>query len=70
MATVTECLNCRNEIYLEAEVGVGQHIRCRKCGTELEIINLTPLELDWVYLEPMPIELKEDWEWSGQVDPI
>lgn len=60
MTTVTECLNCGNEIYLEAEPWVGQFIRCQNCGTELEVINVAPVELDWVYLEPA--ELQEDWE--------
>jgi lysine biosynthesis protein LysW len=31
----------------------GEIILCSSCGTELEVINLEPTELDWVYLDPI-----------------
>jgi hypothetical protein len=31
----------------------------------LEVINLDPVELDWVYLEPADIE---DWDWQEDED--
>jgi alpha-aminoadipate carrier protein LysW len=30
----------------------GERIGCPTCGTDLEVIGLSPLELDWVYAEP------------------
>jgi lysine biosynthesis protein LysW len=46
---MTFCLDCEREIDLEARLIVGQRITCPHCGVELEVINLEPLELDWVY---------------------
>jgi alpha-aminoadipate carrier protein LysW len=61
-----KCLDCGHEINLDAGTWLGQLIRCQDCGAELEIINVDPLELDWVYLEPA--EPKEDWDWDWQED--
>lgn len=61
-----KCLDCGHEIDLGAGAWLGQLIRCQNCGAELEIINVDPLELDWVYLEPA--ELEEDWDWDWQQD--
>ena len=45
----TFCLDCEHEIEINANYTVGDKIKCFNCGVKLEIINLDPLELDWVY---------------------
>lgn len=35
---------------------------CSNCGTQLEVLSLDPLELDWAYLEPTVDD--EDWKWD------
>jgi hypothetical protein len=45
----TFCLDCERSMELNANIKVGQRIRCPHCRVELEIINLEPLELDWIY---------------------
>ena len=49
MAATTFCLDCEREVELGPTPQVGQRIKCPCCEVELEIINLEPLELDWIY---------------------
>jgi len=62
--SATSCPDCGHSIYLETQLWEGQLIRCQNCGVELEVINLDPVELDWVYLEPTDVE--EDWDWQEE----
>ena len=55
MVTV-HCIACEQAIYLETQPEQGEIILCSSCGVELEVINLEPTELDWVYLDPVPFE--------------
>jgi alpha-aminoadipate carrier protein LysW len=64
--TVADCLDCGHEVHLGMGPWLGQLIKCQNCGAEMEIINVDPFELDWVYLEPA--ELEEDWDWDWQED--
>ncbi|MDZ7260712.1 MAG: lysine biosynthesis protein LysW [candidate division KSB1 bacterium] len=48
------CVQCDAEIKL-TDVEKGEIIQCPECGVDLEVINLSPLELD---LAP---EEEEDW---------
>jgi lysine biosynthesis protein LysW len=41
------CLDCANRIYLGKRLWVGQAVFCDRCGADLEITSLKPLELDW-----------------------
>jgi lysine biosynthesis protein LysW len=50
--STTPCLDCGRSIYLENRIEEGQLVTCRHCGTQFEIINLEPVELDWVYNAP------------------
>ena len=62
--SITSCPDCGHSIYLGTQLWEGQLIRCQNCGTELEVINLNPVELDWVYLDPT--DLEEDWDWQEE----
>ncbi len=67
--TVVFCPECGYGIDLGAWPQEGQRIICTKCRARLEVINLRPLELDWVYDEPhyYPEEgwqIETDWEES------
>ena len=50
----TTCLECGHRLNLGANPSEGQRITCRHCLTRMEIICQDPLELDWVYDEPLP----------------
>lgn len=49
MSIETFCLDCECKIDLGPDPRVGQRVRCNYCQVEFEIINLEPLELDWIY---------------------
>lgn len=51
------CPDCEEPIHLSLQPKVGQRITCRRCGAELEVIETSPLELDWAYDGPV-----EDWD--------
>jgi lysine biosynthesis protein LysW len=42
------CPECDSRIRLRMP-RLGQRIQCRECGTVLEVVVLTPLELEWAY---------------------
>lgn len=54
------CLDCGHPVSLGPQPVEDQKITCSNCGTQLEVISLSPLELDWVYLEPVV----DDEEWG------
>ncbi len=58
---VVECLGCGHDIFFETALREAQLIRCQNCGAELEVISEDPLEVDWVYLEPVGLEEESDW---------
>jgi hypothetical protein len=41
------CLDCAKRIYLGKRPWVGQAVSCDRCGADLEVTRLRPLELDW-----------------------
>lgn len=76
---VAFCPECEGEFRVGPQLKVGQRITCPHCDAELEIIHLTPLELDWAYDEPAPewedeeeeeegVEAGEEEEWEDQED--
>ena len=41
------CLDCGGRIYLGRKPWVGQEAFCDLCGAYLEVIRISPLELEW-----------------------
>lgn len=50
--SVAFCLDCDHEVDLGPQPTVGQRVKCPNCEVELELINVSPPELDWVYDGP------------------
>ena len=50
----TKCLNCSKtiEIKLEPDLAIGQMVNCSSCDTDLDIVWLYPVVLDWHEPEP------------------
>ena len=42
------CLECEEHIEIDDDADVDDFVRCRKCGTQFEIIDLDPVVLDSV----------------------
>jgi lysine biosynthesis protein LysW len=45
------CVECESALSLGNDPYKGQRVTCYKCGATLEVIGLSPIELDWVYDE-------------------
>ena len=65
MSVIKYCLDCEREIDLGSSPTLKQRITCPHCDVKLEVINVDPLELDWVYDGPvMDPNLFDNW-WSA-----
>ncbi|MFN2292015.1 MAG: hypothetical protein ACK2UC_12555 [Anaerolineae bacterium] len=51
------CPDCEDPIQIGDRPKVGQRVTCHSCGAELEVIEASPLELDWAFDGPI-----DDWE--------
>lgn len=47
--TTVYCLSCDGKIEVSSKARVGQFVFCEVCGTDFEIIQMNPLELDYAY---------------------
>jgi hypothetical protein len=59
------CLDCEREIDLGPSPTIGQRLVCPNCEVAMEIINLDPLELDWIYDGPVTRSPLFDLWWSS-----
>jgi lysine biosynthesis protein LysW len=41
------CPSCSAKVSVKGTPKIGVHVTCKSCDTELEIVWLDPLELDW-----------------------
>ena len=60
--TTAECPDCGERIALQLPVERGQLVSCPNCEAELEVVETSPVELDWVY-EEWDDEDEEDEDW-------
>ena len=57
------CLSCGDEIRITRPHKIGELVTCAECGTELEIVWLDPLELDWPFID-------DDWDEEEEVTSL
>jgi lysine biosynthesis protein LysW len=48
------CPDCGERITLDSLSLQGSRLFCPSCGAHLQIVELDPVELDWVYVYPVP----------------
>jgi lysine biosynthesis protein LysW len=60
------CIDCEQEIRLETRPVEGEVLFCSNCGAEFEVISVEPIELDWVFLEPIKRETDRFWHSESQ----
>jgi hypothetical protein len=48
------CVHCDHRIDLGPGASVGRRVTCPACQAYLEVISLSPVELDWAYDQPLP----------------
>lgn len=51
MMQSVECPQCGKEIIVGSQPRIGKLVECKGCGSELEVVWLDPLELDWPMLD-------------------
>ena len=42
----TDCPECEEKVFVDAESEQGDIVTCDECGAELEVVGLDPVELD------------------------
>ncbi len=41
------CPSCGAQVSVKGTAKIGMNVTCKSCDTELEVVWLDPLELDW-----------------------
>ena len=44
-----DCLYCKGEIYVRRNLKIGSYIKCISCDSRFEIVNLSPVMIDYPY---------------------
>jgi lysine biosynthesis protein LysW len=57
-----ECPECGEPVELSENTQVGDRVICVECGIELEVLSLSPLEVDYV--------LEDDWDEDWEEDEL
>lgn len=60
----TTCPSCDKEMPISGRPKMGDTVTCGSCGSEFEVVNTNPLELDWAEKEYDD----EDWDWEEDED--
>ena len=60
---MASCPACGADIYFRKRPRLNQHVTCRQCSSMLEIVEISPLELDWAFEDPL-----DDFEWDRYED--
>ncbi len=56
------CPSCGEWVILLDPPHIGQKVTCVHCEADLEVIEITPVELDWAYLANDDDLDDEDWD--------
>lgn len=61
------CPECGRQVVVERPQ-LGQLLTCSRCRSDLEVINLEPLQLDWTMDDgqPLPSASLFDWDDDGE----
>jgi hypothetical protein len=64
------CPDCKEALSLGPNTEAGKRLTCPHCSTDLEVINTSPLELDFAYDELGILWESEDWDCEGRVEAV
>jgi Zn-finger nucleic acid-binding protein len=68
---IATCPECEGEFRTGPILKVGQRLICPNCDAELEVIHLSPLELDWAFDEPASDgEEEEEESWDDEEESL
>ncbi|MDF1501017.1 MAG: hypothetical protein P1P76_11155 [Anaerolineales bacterium] len=54
------CPECDAEVNVGKGAKIGQKVTCHSCGAFLEVIETTPIELDWAFDDEEEIDYDEE----------
>lgn len=54
---LAECPSCDARIRVSNPTKLGKRVTCPSCGDLLEVVELEPIELDWIYDDD-----DDDWD--------
>lgn len=54
------CPGCGSQIRFLKKVQMGEFFICDECGDELEVVNLSPVKLDWAFEDPLEEDYGDD----------
>lgn len=57
---VAYCPACDASIKLEQRAKIGLSVTCKSCETSLEVVDVEPITLDWIYEDDDTRDLYED----------
>ena len=43
------CPECNGNVTFKRTPWLGEKVTCRHCDTDLEVVDLNPIELDWTF---------------------
>lgn len=66
--SVARCPECVTNIRFDQQPSLHDLVTCPECGTELEVIQVSPLKLDWAYDDEDADDWDEDEVWDGDED--
>jgi lysine biosynthesis protein LysW len=62
------CPECGSEIGLGPSAELAARVTCPSCGAYLEIISLSPVELDWAFDQPVG-QMQYDYDLGDRSQP-
>ncbi len=60
------CPACNLSINVGPSPRKGQTVSCPKCRAQLEVLNLSPIELDWAYDEATEIDTYDERRFASK----
>lgn len=59
---ISICPGCGARIRFQNKVQVGEFVICDECGDELEVVNDSPIKLDWAYEDALDDDSDYDYD--------
>lgn len=47
------CPECDHDVQMETTPNVGERVICSSCKTILVVVQLSPVQLDWAFIDPI-----------------
>ncbi len=68
MATKAFCPSCEEAVTFKGLPKLGLKVQCSHCDADLEVVELSPVELDWAYYDDDDDEEWDDEDWDDEDD--